>query len=154
MHYTHWLRANDLQGLSIDLTYKQDKTSCPQCCGHSAPCSGTLKYGRTWLFYPGKEVSFKQMSEYIHIPLKLTISLNLEPCLSGKLERAISLSLFKGLFIYWLHWVFVPVRGLSLQDKGEQGLFFFAVHELWWLLLLQSMGYSHTGFSSCRFHAQ
>ena len=52
------------------------------------------------------------MSEYIHIPLKLTISLNLEPCLSGKLERAISLSLFKGLFIYWLHWVFDGVHGL------------------------------------------
>ena len=94
------MRANDLQGLPIDLNYKQDKTSCPQCCSHSALCSGTLKYGRMWLFYPRKDISFKQMSEYIHILLKLTISLNLEPCLYGKLERAISLSLFLKVYLF------------------------------------------------------
>ena len=72
-------RANDLQGLPTDFNYKQDTALCPQCCGRSAPCSGTLKHGRMWLFYPRKDVSFKQKSEYIHSPLKLTISLNLEP---------------------------------------------------------------------------
>ena len=48
------------------------------------------------------------------------------------------------LFVYfWLHWVFIAARGLSLVAvRGGYS-------SLRWLLLLQSTGSRHTGFSSC-----
>ena len=55
------------------------------------------------------------------------------------------------LFIYlWLRWVFVAARGLSLV-AGSRGYSSLqcAGFSLWWLLLLQSTGSRHTGFSSC-----
>ena len=60
------------------------------------------------------------------------------------------------LFIYsWLRWVFIAVRGLSLVVAGRgysslQCTFF----SLLWLLLLQSTGSRHVGFSSCGTWAQ
>ena len=55
------------------------------------------------------------------------------------------------LFIYfWLHWVFVAARGLSLV-AASGGYFSLrcACFSLWWLLLLRSTGSRCAGFSSC-----
>ena len=53
-------------------------------------------------------------------------------------------------FIYfWLHWVFVAARGLSLVEvSGDYSSLWCAAFSLW-LLLLWSMGSRHMGFSSC-----
>ena len=58
---------------------------------------------------------------------------------------------FKHLFIYvWLHWVFVAVRGLSLvASSGGYSSLWCVGFSLRWLLLLQSTGSRHVGFSSC-----
>ena len=47
------------------------------------------------------------------------------------------------LFYFWLHWVFVAARGLSLVAVSG------GYSSLRWLLLLQSTGSRHVGFSSC-----
>ena len=55
------------------------------------------------------------------------------------------------LFIYfWLHWVFVAARGLSLvaASRGYSSLRCTGL-SLRWLLLLQSTGSRYVGFSSC-----
>ena len=58
------------------------------------------------------------------------------------------------LFYFWLRWVFVAVRGLSLV--AERGLLLVAVRRLLteWLLLLRSPGSRRAGFSSCGTWAQ
>ena len=58
-------------------------------------------------------------------------------------------------FYFWLHWVFVAARGLSLvaASRGYSSLR-CAGFSLWWLLLLQSTGSRRTGFSSCGSQAQ
>ena len=56
------------------------------------------------------------------------------------------------LFIYffWLLWVFVAARGLSLVvASGSYSLLRCPGFSLRWLLLLQSTGSRHAGFSSC-----
>ena len=69
------------------------------------------------------------------------------------------LSFFKKiiyLFIYfWLCWVFVAARGLSLvvASAGYSSLRCEGF-SLRWLLLLRSTGSRHAGFSSCRTWAQ
>ena len=52
-------------------------------------------------------------------------------------------------FNFWLHWVFVPVRGLCLvaASRGYSSLR-CAGFSLRWLLLLRSTGSRHAGFSS------
>ena len=64
------------------------------------------------------------------------------------------------LFIYfkiyfWLHWVFVAARGISLvaasRDYSSSRCAGFS---LWWLLWLWSTGSRHVGFSSCGRWAQ
>ena len=55
------------------------------------------------------------------------------------------------LFIYfWVPWVFVAARGLSLvaASGGYYSLWFMGF-SLWWLLLLWSTVSRHMGFSSC-----
>ena len=55
------------------------------------------------------------------------------------------------LFIYfWLRWVFVAARRLSLvaASRGYSSLWRVGF-SLQWLLLLWSMGSRHAGFSSC-----
>ena len=64
--------------------------------------------------------------------------------------------LFKNfLFIFWLHWVFVAARRLSLVavSRGYSSLRCMGF-SLWWLLLLWSMGSRCVGFSSCGTWAQ
>ena len=58
-------------------------------------------------------------------------------------------------FLFWLCWVFIAVCGLSLVvvSRGYSSLWCLGL-SLWWLLLLQSMGYRRTGFSSCGTRAQ
>ena len=60
------------------------------------------------------------------------------------------------LFIYfWLCWVFVAVRGLSLVAvSGGYSSLRFARFSLRWLLLLRSTGSRCVGFSSCGTRAQ
>ena len=64
----------------------------------------------------------------------------------------------KKKFIYtyfWLHWVFVAARGLSLvAASGGCSSLHCAGFSLRWLLLLQSTGSRHTGFSSCGLQVQ
>ena len=64
-------------------------------------------------------------------------------------------NLFVYLFIFWLHWVFVAVCGLSLVAlSGGYSLLRCAGFSLQWLLLLWSTGSRHAGFSSCGMWAQ
>ena len=57
---------------------------------------------------------------------------------------------FSCIFYFWLHWVFVAARGLSLVavSRGYSSLpcMDFLLR---WLLLLQRMGSRSAGFSSC-----
>ena len=50
----------------------------------------------------------------------------------------------------WLCWVFVAARGLSLLvASGGYSSLWCTGFSLWWLLLLQSTGSRHAGFTSC-----
>ena len=63
--------------------------------------------------------------------------------------------LFTFIIYFWLRWVFVAARGLSLavSNRGYSSLR-CAGFSLQWLLLLQSTGSRHMGFSSCGTQAQ
>ena len=58
---------------------------------------------------------------------------------------------FVCLFVYfWLHWVFIAKWRPSLVSVSRScSLLGCTGFSLWWLLLLQSMGSRHKGFSSC-----
>ena len=59
------------------------------------------------------------------------------------------------LFIFWLCWVFVAARGLSLVvESGGYSSLWCVGFSLWWLLLLRSTGSRCAGFSSCVTRAQ
>ena len=62
-----------------------------------------------------------------------------------------SIFFFFNKFIYfWLPWVFVAARGLSLVvASGGYSLLRCTGFSLRWLLLLRSTGSRHAGFSSC-----
>ena len=54
------------------------------------------------------------------------------------------------LIYFWLRWVFITAHGLSLVvASGSYSSLRCTGFSLWWLLLLQSMGSRHTGFSNC-----
>ena len=54
------------------------------------------------------------------------------------------------IYLFWLCWVFVAARGLSLVVvSGGYSLLQCAGFSLRWLLLLWSMGSRRVGFSSC-----
>ena len=59
------------------------------------------------------------------------------------------------LFSFWLRWVFVAARGLSLVavSKGYSSLW-CAGFSLRWLILSRSTGSRRAGFSSCGMQAQ
>ena len=63
--------------------------------------------------------------------------------------------LYKFFFFFWLCWVFVAARGLSLvaASRGYSSLWCMGF-SLWWLLLLWSTGSRRVGFSSCSMRAQ
>ena len=54
-------------------------------------------------------------------------------------------------FIYfWLRWVFIAARGLSLvAASGSYSSLWCVGFSLQWLLLLRSTGSRHAGFGSC-----
>ena len=58
---------------------------------------------------------------------------------------------FMDLLIYfWLHGVFLTLRGLALVSaSGGYSVLWFEAFSLRGLLLLQSSGSRHTGFGSC-----
>ena len=59
---------------------------------------------------------------------------------------------FLGWFLgfFWVRWVFVAVRGLSLVvASGGYSSLWCAGFSSRWLLLLRSTGSRHAGFSSC-----
>ena len=59
------------------------------------------------------------------------------------------------IFFFWLHWVFIAVRGLSLVAESRgYSLLWCTGFSLWWLLLLQTIGSRRMGFSSCGTWAQ
>ena len=61
-----------------------------------------------------------------------------------------NIKVFFFIFYFWLHWVFVAARGLSLvAASGGWSSLQRVGFSLQWLLLLWSMGSRHTGFSSC-----
>ena len=61
-----------------------------------------------------------------------------------------TLLLLLSLFFFWLHWVFVAARGLSLVAVSRGYSSSRCVgFSLQWLLLLWSMGCRHMGLSSC-----
>ena len=72
-------------------------------------------------------------------------------------SAAFSLFFFLNLFIYlfWLRWVFVAVRGFSLVavTRGYSSLQCVGFSS-WWLLLLWSTGSRCASFSSCGTQAQ
>ena len=66
--------------------------------------------------------------------------------------KQVELSVF---CLFWLHWVFVATRGLSLvaASRGYSSLRCTGF-SLWWLLLSWSTGSRCVGFSSCGMQAQ
>ena len=74
----------------------------------------------------------------------------LEKCLFGSSAHFLKIISLKNIFIlfiyFWLHWVFVAARGLSLvAASGGYSSLRCMSFSLWWLLLLQSMGSRHVG---------
>ena len=67
------------------------------------------------------------------------------------MKLSVSFFFFFFTFIYfWLHWVFIAVRGLSLvAASGGYSSLQCAGFSLRWLLLLRSTGSRRAGFSSC-----
>ena len=62
---------------------------------------------------------------------------------------------FNSFIYFWLRWVFVTTRGLSLVlASGGYSSLRRAGFSLWWLLLLRSTGSRRAGFSSCGLQAQ
>ena len=70
-------------------------------------------------------------------------------CILFSYRLSQNIKFFK-LIYFWLHWVFVAVHKLSLVavSRSYSSLWCAGV-SLRWLLLLQSMGSRHAGFSSC-----
>ena len=66
-----------------------------------------------------------------------------------KTESYLFIYFYKFLYLliyFWLRWVFVPARGLSLvAARGSYSLSWCAGFSLQWLLLLRSTGSSHMG---------
>ena len=74
-------------------------------------------------------------------------------CLSADMYTGLNMS--PRPFLFWLHWVFVATRRLSLVvASGGCSSLRCAGFSLCWLLLLRSMGSRCTGFSSCGTWAQ
>ena len=68
---------------------------------------------------------------------------------------SISFFIKNQFYFFWLHWVFVAAHGLSLVVSSRgYSLVQCTGLSLRWLLLLQSTGSKHMGFSSCGTRAQ
>ena len=90
--------------------------------------------------------------------VRFTFAVSIIKCFfNGLFYFIIFLIIFKNLFlfIFWLRWVFVAARGLSLvvvsQGYSSSRCVGFSLR---WLLLLRGMGSRRAGFSSCGSRAQ
>ena len=73
----------------------------------------------------------------------------------GKIVFQVCYSFKKKFIYFWLRWVFVAVRRISLvAASGGYSSLLCAGFSLRWLLLLQSTGCRHADFSSCSAWAQ
>ena len=67
----------------------------------------------------------------------------------------INLFIYSFIYLFWLHWVFVAARGLSLVAAiGAYSSLRCMDFSLRWLILLWSTGSRCVGFSSCGMQAQ
>ena len=78
---------------------------------------------------------------------------------SGSSTKVIFFLIYIKLFIlfiyFWLRWVFIAARGLSLvAPSGGYSSLWCVGFSLWWLFLLWSAGFRCVGFSSCGIWAQ
>ena len=74
--------------------------------------------------------------------------------LKVEMSLVVRKSFFFFLIYFWLRWVFIAVRGLSLvAASGSYSSLRCAGFSLRWLLLLQSMGSRCADFSSCGLQA-
>ena len=61
-----------------------------------------------------------------------------------------NISIYLFIYLFWLRWVFIAARGLSLVAASrDYSLLWYAGFSLRWLLLLWSTGSRHMGFSNC-----
>ena len=82
-------------------------------------------------------------------------SLGLLYIVSAREMWAFFLKYFYLFIYYWLRWVFVAARRLSLvAASGGYSSLWCTGFSLWWLLLLRSMGSRPAGFSGCSTWAQ
>ena len=85
----------------------------------------------------------RERIKYFVFTLDLFYKLESEICVAQS-------AFLKKIIYFWLRWVFVAARGLSLvvASRGYSSLW-CAGFSLLWFLLLPSTGSRHTGFSSC-----
>ena len=88
-----------------------------------------------------------QLSVYVWVYFWPLCSFHSSVCLSFFFKHFLKFILF---IYFWLHWVFVAARGLSLVAvSGGYSLLQCTGFSLQWLLLLQSTGSRRVGFSRC-----
>ena len=76
------------------------------------------------------------------------------PALAGGFSTTVPPPIYL-FFYFWLYWVFIVARGLSLvAASGGYSSLQRAGFSLQWLLLMQSTGSRCAGFSSCGMRAQ
>ena len=109
------------------------------------PVSPALAGGFLTTAPPGKSPAIISSNIFFfpilsHISFRLSNKVNVR--LSGNIPQLLDVLVFFGVFIYfWLHWVFVAVRGLSLvAASGGYSSLRCTGFSLQWLLLLQSTG--------------
>ena len=87
-------------------------------------------------------------------PSSLTRDRTRSPCI-GSTETFFFFKIIYLFIYFWLRWVFVAAHRLSLVAASRGSSLLQSVgFSLQWLLLLQSTGSRHAGFSSCGTRAQ
>ena len=102
------------------------------------------------------DLTGKRLLWFYHVVLIWSVwDMGLDECLTFHLNKTLKryfpqCCLLLLFLIYWLCWVFVAARGLSLvaASRGYSSLWCEGF-SLLWLLLLRSTGSRRAGFSSC-----
>ena len=114
----------------------------------------TFRWLLSWVWLnPGNPVDVTGVSSFDHWFMKA--GKNIRASLL-RLSGAVTHSFFNFIFIYfWLCWIFVAVRGLSLVAvSGGHSSLRSVGFSLQWLLLLRSTGSRRAGLSSCSTRSQ